>query len=114
MIGWNKAKREDHRRAYKRAGLKTRRYVTARRQWLLGGVFLAEARLPAGHGDFVPVDEDEFDVGFHVERIAVGDDDVRGFACVERAELIGNAPNLRGVEGDGFQGFIVGKVARVM
>ena len=33
---------------------------------LLDGVFVAEAGLAAGHGDFVAIDENHFDVGFYV------------------------------------------------
>ena len=43
------------------------------------------------------------------QRIASGDDDVGDFACLECAETVGQAKNLRRVEGDGFQAFVVGE-----
>src|SRR5215475_781276 len=60
-------------------------------------VFVAQAGLAAYQRDLLACDEDVLDVGFHVERITVGDDHVRGFACVERAQLVGDSPDFSGV-----------------
>src|SRR5215471_18624713 len=76
---------------------------------LVGGVFVAEAGLTAGHGDFVAVDENHSYGGFYVEGVAAGNHHVGGFARVERAELVGDTPDFGGVEGDGFEGLVVGK-----
>jgi hypothetical protein len=53
-------------------------------------------------------DEEVADVGGQFKRVAVGYDYVGDFAGFERADLLGQAEDLCGVERDGFQGFVVG------
>src|ERR1700691_3144244 len=72
-------------------------------------ILVPQLRLAAGHWNCFPLDVDLLDVGFYVERVAVCHDDVGGFADVEGAELVGDAPDFGGVEGDGFEGLVIGK-----
>ena len=59
-------------------------------------------------GISLPADEDLLHVGLHIERIAIGDDDVGCFPDIERSQLIRRLPRFRaGVQGDGFQRFVV-------
>src|ERR1700730_10015281 len=55
------------------------------------------------------LDEEVFDVGSNFEWVAIGDDDVGDFAGFDGAHLIGYAKNLGGIDGDGFEGFVVGE-----
>ncbi len=48
-------------------------------------VFIPQPRLTVGHWNRPALDVHLLDIGFHVERIAVGDHHVGGFAYVERA-----------------------------
>ena len=63
--------------------------------------------MPVVQRSELPLDEEVFHVGGQFERIAVRDDDVGDFAGFERADLVGEAENLRRIKGDGFQGFVV-------
>jgi len=46
-------------------------------------IFVAEADLAIGHGDFFSSDEDLLDIGFNIQRIAVCNHDVGGLADIE-------------------------------
>ncbi len=67
----------------------------------------SSARLTIGMRD--ALDVDLLHVGADIERIAVGDDHVRGLAHVERAELVADAAHLGRVQRDGLQRFVIGQ-----
>src|SRR5580698_1250868 len=72
------------------------------------GIFVPQLCLPAGHRDRASLNEDLFHVGLDVQRIAVRHHDICGFADIERAELVGDSPDFRGIEGDCLERFVVG------
>src|SRR6266849_275751 len=84
--------------------------VPACRRWaaplqLLGfrtvQVFFVEGFVLVVEGGGLALDEEVAHLGGELERIAVGDDDVGDFAAFERADLIRETEDLRGVQGHG-------------
>src|ERR1700688_3488892 len=70
-------------------------------------ILFVEALVPVIQRRALALDEQVLHFGRQLERVAVGDDDVGDFAGLERADLIGYAENLRRIDRDCFQGFVV-------
>jgi hypothetical protein len=76
--------------------------------WLpLLAVLIPELGLPRLHRNRVTLDINLLYIGAHIQRIAIGNHHIRGLAFVQRAQLIGNAPDLGRVEGDRLQRLVV-------
>src|SRR5208283_4401751 len=73
------------------------------------GILVPQADLPVAHWNLTPCNEDLLHIGFHVQRVAVRNHDIGGFADVEGTELVGDAPDFGGVEGDRLERFIIGE-----
>ena len=63
--------------------------------------------MPVVHGSKLPTNEEVLDVSSQLERVAVGDNEIGEFALLESSELIVKAEHARGINGDGFEGFLV-------
>src|SRR5258708_22524767 len=68
--------------------------------------------MPVVHGSKLPTNEEVLDVSGQLERVAVGDNEVGEFALLESSDLIVKAENARGINGDGFEGFLVRQTVR--
>src|SRR5256885_4721582 len=66
-------------------------------------ILLVEPLMPVVQRGQLAADEDVFDFGRYVERVAIGDDDVCDFADLELTDLIGEAKHLRRIERDRFK-----------
>jgi hypothetical protein len=70
-------------------------------------VLIAQADLLISERHFGTIDEDVFDVGFHVEWVAICHHHIAEFAYVKRAEPVGDAEDLGRRKRDRAQSFVV-------
>src|SRR6266576_2511120 len=79
-----------------------------RRFWAVQ-ILLVQTVVPIFRRSELPFDEQILHVGRQFQGVAIGDDKVGDFALFERAYLAPKAKNLRWIDGDGSQRFVVGQ-----
>ena len=67
---------------------------------------IAQLCLLADQWNFLALNEDVLHIRLHVQRIAIGNNDVAHLAHIERTQVLVHAPYLRGVNGKGLERFV--------